>query len=96
LEKSWLRNERSIHSGRFSYPYWKINGVLKDIRPDDLGAVVIKALIYRNPSFSAEQIEEVALGNVGGVSGKKISYHAYNEKTVEIYTLISNEKRKSE
>jgi len=44
-------------------PIGRYNGVLKDVRPDDLGAVVIKALIDRNPNLPAEQIEEVVLGN---------------------------------
>ncbi|MBO0600531.1 acetyl-CoA C-acyltransferase [Sporosarcina sp. E16_3] len=44
-------------------PIGRYNGVLKDVRPDDLGAVVIKALIDRNPTLPAEQIEEVVLGN---------------------------------
>ncbi|WP_186670994.1 acetyl-CoA C-acyltransferase [Sporosarcina sp. BP05] len=44
-------------------PFGRYNGVFKDVRPDDLGAVVIKALIDRNPTLPAEQIEEVVLGN---------------------------------
>ena len=44
-------------------PIGRYNGALKDVRPDDLGAVVIKALIERNPTLPAEQIEEVVFGN---------------------------------
>lgn len=44
-------------------PIGRYNGVLKDVRPDDLGAVVIKALINRNPNLVPNQIEEVVLGN---------------------------------
>lgn len=44
-------------------PIGRYNGALKDVRPDDLGAVVIKALIERNPSLVTSQIEEVVLGN---------------------------------
>ncbi|AMQ06970.1 thiolase family protein [Sporosarcina psychrophila] len=44
-------------------PIGRYNGALKDVRPDDLGAIVIKALIDRNPNLPAEQIEEVVLGN---------------------------------
>lgn len=44
-------------------PIGRYNGVLKDVRPDDLGAVVIKALIERNSSVVPNQIEEVVLGN---------------------------------
>lgn len=44
-------------------PFGRYKGALKSVRPDDLGAVVIKALIERNPSLPAEQIEEVVFGN---------------------------------
>lgn len=44
-------------------PIGKYNGALKDVRPDDLGAIVIKALIERNPNLPPKQIEEVVFGN---------------------------------
>ena len=44
-------------------PIGRYNGALKDVRPDDLGAVVIKALVERNPNLPAEKIEEVIFGN---------------------------------
>lgn len=44
-------------------PIGRYNGSLSQIRPDDLGAVVIKALIERNPGVPARGIEEVVLGN---------------------------------
>ncbi|MCM3315533.1 3-oxoadipyl-CoA thiolase [Rummeliibacillus stabekisii] len=44
-------------------PIGRYKGALKDVRPDDLGAVVIKALLERNPAIPPEQIEEVVLGN---------------------------------
>ncbi|WP_232699474.1 thiolase family protein [Brevibacillus daliensis] len=44
-------------------PIGKYNGALKDIRPDDLGAIAIKALLERNPYIQTEEIEEVILGN---------------------------------
>ncbi|MFD3447405.1 3-oxoadipyl-CoA thiolase [Microbacteriaceae bacterium 4G12] len=44
-------------------PIGRYKGALKDVRPDDLGAVVIQALIERNPQVPADQIEEVILGN---------------------------------
>ena len=44
-------------------PIGRYNGALKDVRPDDLGAVVIKALIERNPNVPTNQIEEVVFGN---------------------------------
>ena len=44
-------------------PIGRYNGALKDVRPDDLGAAVIKALIQRNPELPVEGIEEVVFGN---------------------------------
>ena len=44
-------------------PIGRYNGSLKDVRPDDLGAVVIKALVDRNPNLPAIEIEEVIFGN---------------------------------
>jgi 3-oxoadipyl-CoA thiolase len=44
-------------------PIGRYNGALKDVRPDDLGAVVIKALVERNPTLLTGEIEEVILGN---------------------------------
>lgn len=44
-------------------PIGRFGGALKNIRPDDLGAIVIKALLKRNPSVNPGEIEEVVLGN---------------------------------
>ncbi|MEK4486044.1 acetyl-CoA C-acyltransferase [Psychrobacillus sp. FSL H8-0484] len=44
-------------------PIGRYNGALKDVRPDDLGAIVIKALVDRNPNLPREKIEEVVFGN---------------------------------
>ncbi|MDZ5472789.1 3-oxoadipyl-CoA thiolase [Bacillus sp. 31A1R] len=44
-------------------PIGKYKGALKTIRPDDLGAVVIKALMERNQEVDPSQIEEVVFGN---------------------------------
>lgn len=44
-------------------PIGRYKGALKDIRPDDLGAIVIKALMERNPVVNPAEIEEVILGN---------------------------------
>ncbi|GAA0344543.1 thiolase family protein [Bacillus carboniphilus] len=44
-------------------PIGRYKGALKSVRPDDLGAIVIKELIKRNPNLPADQIEEVILGN---------------------------------
>lgn len=44
-------------------PFGRYGGVLKDIRPDDLGAIVIKALLERNPNMNSEDIEDIIFGN---------------------------------
>lgn len=44
-------------------PIGRYKGALKNVRPDDLGAIVIKALIERNPMLPTSEIEEVVLGN---------------------------------
>ncbi|GHH97091.1 acetyl-CoA C-acyltransferase [Neobacillus kokaensis] len=44
-------------------PIGKYKGALKSVRPDDLGAIVIKALLDRNPNLPPEQIEDVIFGN---------------------------------
>lgn len=47
-------------------PIGRYKGALKHIRPDDLGAIVIKALIERNPSLPLEEIDDVIFGNANG------------------------------
>ncbi|MBM7554263.1 acetyl-CoA C-acyltransferase [Thalassobacillus pellis] len=44
-------------------PIGRYRGALKHIRPDDLGALVIKALLERNPALPARDLEEIVLGN---------------------------------
>src|SRR6476469_11090009 len=44
-------------------PIGKYGGVLSTIRPDDLLAHVIKALLQRNPSIDVNAIEEVIAGD---------------------------------
>ncbi len=44
-------------------PIGRYKGALKSVRPDDLAATVIKALIERNPKVPAKQIEDVIFGN---------------------------------
>ncbi|WP_059104410.1 acetyl-CoA C-acyltransferase [Shouchella shacheensis] len=44
-------------------PIGRYKGALKSVRPDDLGAVVIKALIERNDKLLPEEIEDVVFGN---------------------------------
>jgi 3-oxoadipyl-CoA thiolase len=47
-------------------PIGRYKGGLKTVRPDDLGAVVIKALVERNPNLPQTEIEEVVFGNANG------------------------------
>ncbi|MEI5908999.1 acetyl-CoA C-acyltransferase [Bacillus spongiae] len=47
-------------------PIGRYKGALKHIRPDDLGAIVIRALLERNRTVPLKQIEEVVLGNANG------------------------------
>lgn len=44
-------------------PIGKYKGALKAVRPDDLGAIVIKGLVERNPKVPVDQIEDVIFGN---------------------------------
>jgi 3-oxoadipyl-CoA thiolase len=44
-------------------PVGKFGGTLASIRPDDLAATAIEALIKRNPSFDVEQLEDVIFGD---------------------------------
>lgn len=47
-------------------PVGRYKGALRSIRPDDLGAIVIKALLERNPRVPVQEIEEVVFGNANG------------------------------
>lgn len=47
-------------------PIGRYKGALKSVRPDDLGAIVIKALVERNPNLDVKQIDEVIFGNANG------------------------------
>ncbi|WP_290786168.1 acetyl-CoA C-acyltransferase [Exiguobacterium sp. UBA7533] len=44
-------------------PIGRYNGALRQVRPDDLGARVIEALLKRNPQVDPKTIEEVIFGN---------------------------------
>ncbi|HWI47071.1 MAG TPA: acetyl-CoA C-acyltransferase [Rummeliibacillus sp.] len=44
-------------------PIGRYKGALKSVRPDDLGAMVIKSLVERNPEVPVDQIEDVIFGN---------------------------------
>jgi 3-oxoadipyl-CoA thiolase len=47
-------------------PIGRYKGALKKVRPDDLGAIVIKAILDRNPDLPPAQVEEVVFGNANG------------------------------
>jgi 3-oxoadipyl-CoA thiolase len=47
-------------------PIGRYKGALKTVRPDDLGAVVISALLERNSALPPKDIEEVIFGNANG------------------------------
>jgi len=44
-------------------PIGKYAGALSSVRPDDLAALVIKALLERNPNIDVNEIEDVIFGN---------------------------------
>ncbi len=58
-------------------PFGRHAGVLAKIRPDDLLAEVIKA-VMKNSAFKAEQIEDVVVGcaNQGGEDSRCVARHA--------------------
>jgi acetyl-CoA acetyltransferase family protein len=47
-------------------PFGRYGGALAKVRPDDLGAHVIKALLDRSPQLEHERIDEVTFGNANG------------------------------
>jgi acetyl-CoA acetyltransferase family protein len=47
-------------------PFGRYGGALAKVRPDDLGAHVVKALLDRAPELDHEQIDEVTFGNANG------------------------------
>ena len=56
-------------------PVGKFGGTLASVRPDDLAAHVIKALIARNPSFDPKLIEDVIFGaaNQAGEDNRNVA-----------------------
>lgn len=47
-------------------PFGRYKGALKAVRPDDLAAIVIKALLERNPQLPPSEVEDVVFGNANG------------------------------
>jgi acetyl-CoA C-acetyltransferase len=56
-------------------PVGKYAGALSSVRPDDLGAIVIKALIERNPNLDIHAIEDVIFGaaNQAGEDNRNVA-----------------------
>jgi 3-oxoadipyl-CoA thiolase len=56
-------------------PIGKYAGALSSVRPDDLGALVIKALIERNPNIDVNDIEDVIFGaaNQAGEDNRNVA-----------------------
>src|SRR5699024_11974129 len=55
-------------------PIGRFGGALKSVRPDDLGAIVIKSLVNRN-EFPTEDIEDVYFGaaNQSGEDNRNVA-----------------------
>ncbi len=47
-------------------PFGRFNGALAGVRPDDLGARVIAAIVDRNPGLDGQSCDEVIFGNANG------------------------------
>jgi acetyl-CoA acetyltransferase family protein len=47
-------------------PFGRYGGALAGVRPDDLGAHVVKALLERAPELDPERIDDVMFGNANG------------------------------
>ncbi len=56
-------------------PVAKYSGALSTMRPDDIGAAVIKALIARNPNIDVSEIEDVIFGaaNQAGEDNRNVA-----------------------
>ncbi|MEK5522190.1 acetyl-CoA C-acyltransferase [Heyndrickxia sp. FSL W8-0423] len=56
-------------------PIGRYKGALKNVRPDDLGAAVIRALLERNPKLPVNEIEEVVFGcaNQAGEDNRNVA-----------------------
>lgn len=52
--------------GSVRTPFGKYGGALSAIRPDDLGATVITALLAKFPDLDPKSIADVVFGNANG------------------------------
>ena len=56
-------------------PIGRYRGALSSVRPDDLGAVVLRALLDRNPSVPPDAVEDVIFGgaNQAGEDNRNVA-----------------------
>jgi 3-oxoadipyl-CoA thiolase len=56
-------------------PIGRYGGALKDVRPDDLGAVVLRALVERNPQLDFSAVADVIMGcaNQAGEDNRNVA-----------------------
>jgi len=56
-------------------PIGRYGGALSAVRPDDLAAMVLKALLDRNPGIDASHIDDVLLGcaNQAGEDNRNVA-----------------------
>jgi acetyl-CoA acyltransferase len=47
-------------------PFGRFDGALAKVRPDDLGAIVLRALAERSPALDTALVDEVLFGNANG------------------------------
>ncbi len=47
-------------------PFGRYGGALAGVRPDDLAALVVRALVERSPGLDPSRVDEVVLGNANG------------------------------
>jgi acetyl-CoA acetyltransferase family protein len=47
-------------------PFGRYGGALADSRPDDLAALVVRAIVDRAPGLNPAQVDEIVLGNANG------------------------------
>ena len=52
--------------GAVRTPFGRYGGALAGVRPDDLGATVIRALLHRADGIEDEQVDDVVFGNANG------------------------------
>ena len=64
-------------------PLGKIGGALAMERPDDLAALVMRALVDRSPSLDPTRIDEVIFGNANGAGEE-------NRNVARMATLLSH------